>query len=85
MLHRCTDRACPSFDQRTSPSCGCHQTDEQVLRAEIERLRNILDDIGGLSRFLRQGGPAPMDLEGLSSGLSQAVDLANEAISEEAL
>lgn len=36
MIHRCTDEVCPSVGQRTSSSCGCHQTDEQVLR-EVNR------------------------------------------------
>lgn len=37
-----------------------------------------LDEIGGLSRHLRHGGPAPEDLNGLNEGLSHAIDLATE-------
>ena len=51
-------------------------------QAEIARLREALDEIGGLSRYLRQGGPDPMDLAGLSDGLSRAVDAAHGALSE---
>jgi hypothetical protein len=45
MTHKCTDTECPFVGQRTSKGCGCHQTDEQVLRAENERLRGALDHI----------------------------------------
>lgn len=43
--------------------------------AELEA---ALDHIGGLSRALRVGGPDPMDLEGLSDALNEAVDTAHE-------
>jgi hypothetical protein len=39
-----------------------------------------LDDIVGLSRALRVGGPDPMDLQGLSDALSEAVDTAHAAL-----
>lgn len=42
MLHKCTDAECPFVGQRTDRTCGCHQTDEQVLRDENERLRGVL-------------------------------------------
>lgn len=48
MIHRCTDDACPSVGQRTSSSCGCHQTDEQVLRSA---LRKLAAEVGGLRTF----------------------------------
>ena len=34
-LHRCTEPECPHIGQATSRSCGCHRTDEHVLRAVI--------------------------------------------------
>lgn len=37
---------------------------------------NAFDDITGLCRHLRQGGPAPEDLQGLSDGLDEAVRIA---------
>lgn len=43
MLHKCTDTECPYVGQRTSRGCGCHQTDEQVLRIALERAVAILD------------------------------------------
>lgn len=49
--------------------------------ALIERYRTALDHIGGLSRALRVGGPDPMDLQGLSDALEDAVDTANGALS----
>ncbi len=30
-VHRCSDRECPFFGQRTFQSCLCHKTGEQVL------------------------------------------------------
>ena len=44
-------------------------------------LRAALDDIGGLCRALRQGGPAPEDLQELSDALREAVDIAHSALS----
>ena len=44
-------------------------------------LRAALDDIGGLCRALRQGGPAPEDLQELSDALQEAVDIAHSALS----
>lgn len=32
-LHRCSTAECPFVGQATNKGCGCHQTDEQVLRA----------------------------------------------------
>jgi hypothetical protein len=28
--HRCSDKECPNFGQRTSNSCGCHVSSEQM-------------------------------------------------------
>lgn len=44
MIHRCTTTECPFIGQRTSRSCRCHQTDEQVLR---ESLRRMVARFGG--------------------------------------
>lgn len=41
--HRCADAECPCFKQETRPSCRCHQTREQMMLAEIKRLRAELD------------------------------------------
>ena len=49
-------------------------------KGEVQRLREALDHIGGLSRALRVGGPDPMDLEGLSNALEEAVDTAHAAL-----
>jgi len=49
-------------------------------QSEVQRLREALDHIGGLSRALRVGGPDPMDLEGLSNALEEAVDTAHAAL-----
>lgn len=59
--------------------------DDQVSRnrallAERDRMREALDEIVGLCRALRQGGPDPMDLEDLSNALEQAVDLSHAAL-----
>lgn len=57
--------------------------DYEALLAERDRLAASLDEIGGLCRALRQGGPDPIDLEDLSSALEQAVDTANAALQGE--
>ena len=46
-------------------------------------LRAALDDIGGLCRALRQGGPAPEDLQELSDALQEAVDIAHAALAQD--
>ena len=50
------------------------------LAEQREYLRGVLDEIGGLCRYLRQGGADPMDLQGLEEGLSVAVDMAHDAL-----
>lgn len=55
--------------------------ERDALLAEREMLKAALDDIGGLSRALRQGGPDPMDLQDLSNALEEAIDIAHDAIS----
>ncbi|WP_408953023.1 hypothetical protein [Lysobacter sp. Hz 25] len=61
-------------------------TDETLANARLmaaaPKLFAALDQISGLSRALRAGGPDPMDLEELSDALAQAVDVAHEAIAE---
>jgi hypothetical protein len=51
-----------------------------AMLAERGRLLNALDNIGGLSRALRVNGPDPMDLQGLSDALNEAVDIAHAAM-----
>lgn len=51
-----------------------------ALIARIRELENTLDDIGGLSSALRVGGPDPMDLQGLSDALEEAIDMAHGAL-----
>ncbi|EXF45228.1 hypothetical protein BAY1663_02307 [Pseudomonas sp. BAY1663] len=59
------------------------EDDYDALLAERGRMAAALDEIGGLCRALRQGGPDPMDLEDLSNALEQAVDMAHEALQGE--
>ena len=40
--HRCADSECPTFGQRTSKSCQCHQTREQMMLAAIGELAETL-------------------------------------------
>jgi hypothetical protein len=56
------------------------RAERDALLAERDRMSTALDEIGGLCRALRQGGPDPMDLEDLSNALEQAVDLAHAAL-----
>lgn len=37
-LHRCAETECTFFGQTTSRSCGCHKTDEEVLRGIIREM-----------------------------------------------
>lgn len=52
------------------------------LIAAAPEMFEALDTIGGLSRALRQGGPDPMDLQGLSDALEEAIDLANSLVAQ---
>lgn len=54
--------------------------DYDALAARLGAMEAALDHIGGLCRALRVGGPDPMDLEGLSDALSEAVDTAHAAL-----
>jgi hypothetical protein len=56
MLHRCTEAECPSFGQRTSYSCGCHETDETVLRAALKDCLEALDRAAGTSLGIALSG-----------------------------
>ena len=42
----------------------------------VEAIREAFDEISGLCRHLRQGGPAPEDLQDLSDALDEAVGIA---------
>lgn len=53
-----------------------------AAQQEIARLRAALDEIGGLSRHLRNGGPDESDLEELSDGLENAVHIAVGALEQ---
>lgn len=46
----------------------------------IDPLREALEEIVGLTTYLRQGGPDPMDLQGLSDALDHATSLAHTAL-----
>lgn len=78
-----------TFEDVANFAMMLHQrgADPQVLAAaaspaqsDVQRLREALDHIIGLSRALRVGGPDPMDLEGLSNALEEAVDTAHAAL-----
>jgi hypothetical protein len=69
----------------TGPHTLAETLDNAVRRCEEltrqrDRLLAALDSIGGLSLALRSGGPDPMDLQELSDALSEAIDLAHNAI-----
>lgn len=53
------------------------RADRNALADRVAELEAALDHIGGLSRALRVGGPDPIDLEGLSEALTEAVDTAH--------
>lgn len=42
-LHRCEDQSCPALGQRTSKSCGCHKTTEELLIAQRDELVELLE------------------------------------------
>lgn len=51
----------------------------ELLR-ERDALVKALEEIVGLTVALRQGGPDPMDLQGLSEALEHATNIAHDAI-----
>lgn len=54
-------------------------SDQQVLAramAASPQMFEVLDAVAGMSVNLREGGPAPDDLEDLSYALEEAVDMA---------
>lgn len=46
----------------------------------METIREAFDEISGLCRYLRQGGPATEDLQALSDALDEAVDIATNML-----
>lgn len=52
------------------------------LIAAAPEMFEALDNISGLSRALRVGGPDPMDLQGLSDALEEAIGLALDAMAK---
>ncbi|MCY1300113.1 hypothetical protein D9M70_496720 [compost metagenome] len=57
------------------------EADARLIAAAPDMFE-ALDNISGLSRALRVGGPDPMDLQGLSDALEEAVSLALSAIAK---
>lgn len=41
--HRCTDIECPMLGQRSSTSCRCHRTREQVAASLIDADRHVFE------------------------------------------
>jgi hypothetical protein len=41
-LHRCTETDCLFIGQTTTKGCGCHRTDEQVLRDALKHVSDCL-------------------------------------------
>ena len=54
--------------------------DDIAVLSLARSMLEALDHIGGLSRYLRQGGPDAMDLQGLSDALEEAVDMSNDLV-----
>ncbi|MDH4581418.1 hypothetical protein E8F20_05950 [Pseudomonas sp. BN415] len=52
------------------------------LIAAAPDMFEALDNITGLSRALRVGGPDPMDLQGLSDALEEAIHIAAAAMAK---
>lgn len=68
-------------DARYERELAQREADKRLIAAAPDLL-HALDTIGGLSSALRAGGPDPMDLQGLSDALSEAVDIAHAAIAK---
>lgn len=52
------------------------------LSAQVEGMREALDQISGLCRHMRHGGPDPMDLQELHDALDEAVTTADNTLAE---
>ena len=64
-----------------------HSTREELLSVAkmmqaVPDMFEALDKISGMSRALRVGGPDPMDLQGLSDALEEAIGLALDAMAK---
>lgn len=59
-----------------SACCGNGSFDGPSAPVGMEAIREAFDEISGLCRHLRQGGPAPEDLQDLSDALDEAVGIA---------
>lgn len=44
-LHRCTEPECPYQGQPSGRGCGCHKTDERVLRERVAALVDMLETV----------------------------------------
>jgi hypothetical protein len=63
-------------------SIRTEQEANQFLITAAPDMFEALDNISGLSRALRSGGPDPMDLQGLSDALEEAISLALSAMAK---
>lgn len=57
------------------------EADARLIAAAPDMFE-ALDNITGLSRALRVGGPDPMDLQGLSDALEEAIHIAADAMAK---
>lgn len=69
------------YPSASNPADEELEANARLIVAAPEMLE-ALDNISGLSRALRVGGPDPMDLQGLSDALEEAIGLALEAIAK---
>ncbi|MGQ7957636.1 hypothetical protein ACUTAF_07960 [Pseudomonas sp. SP16.1] len=87
----CMAAACPKCGSRyvlvasediAAPAAPAVKAEQAPVTQDLRaKLISGLDEIGALSRNLRQGGCDSSDLPGLEEGLTHAIDMAHELIS----
>ena len=82
-VHSLPRHACLYADYPSSSDPADQELEANArLIAAAPDMLEALDNIGGLSRALRVSGPDPMDLQGLSDALEEAVNMAHAAIAK---
>ena len=69
-VHKCGELGCPYFKQPSPKNCGCHNTDYQMMNAELTALRTRVAQLEGalFNATALIGHAMPMDTTALVAG-----------------